>query len=88
MRFLAHINGIDSYEEFKVIFMDKVRIEHNNLYVWLSTGNRFLVCVLMFYVLSQVKAGDLTIMPVVAVLSSVFVVSLRLVKSERFKKIW
>jgi len=61
--------------------MGKVRIEHNNMYLWLSTGNRVLVCILMFYILSQMKGGDLTIMPVVSILSSLLVLSLRLVKS-------
>ena len=61
--------------------MEKVRIEHNNMYIWLSTGNRFLVCILMFYVLSQMKGGDLRIMPVASILSSLLVFSLRLVKS-------
>jgi hypothetical protein len=68
--------------------MNKVRIEHNNMYLWLSTGNRLLICVLMFYVFSQMKGGDLTIMPIAAIVSSIFVLSLRLVKSEKFQKVW
>jgi hypothetical protein len=88
MRFLAHTNGIDTYEGFKVVFDHRLRIEHNNLYLWISTGNRLLAFAIMFYVLSQSKIGDLLIMPLVTILSGFAVLSLRTVKSKKVQEIW
>jgi hypothetical protein len=60
-----------------------MRIEHNNLYLWISTGNRILVCAFLFYVLSQGVKGDLIILPIVGILSSLTILSLRTVKSKK-----
>ena len=83
IRFICHINGVDSYEEFKVLFSSNLRIVHNNLYLWLSAGNKFLVCLLMFYVLSRGKSGDLTIIPVLSFISTLIIIGLRLSKSSK-----
>ena len=88
IRFLAHTNGIDSYEAFKVFFSNQMRIEHNNLYLWISTGNRVLVCAFMFYILSQTAKGDLVILSLVTILSSLAVLSLRAVKSKKLQELW
>jgi hypothetical protein len=42
----------------------------------------------MFYVLSQAVKGDLIILPVVTILSSLAVMSLRAVKSKKLQELW
>ena len=83
---LAHIVGADCYEEFKIVYENKIRIENNAVYLWLSIVNRLLVLVFSFYLLSETITGDLIYLPVLNVLCGTIICGVRLLKSEKISK--
>lgn len=64
VRFIAHFNGPDSYELFRSKISEPVLAVNHSLAIQaVFMANRWLVCILMFYMLSVATIGDSILMP-------------------------
>ena len=62
-----------------------ISIIHHNAYFGLSIANRILVMILMVYIITYGKIGDLLILPLASLATGFLIIMIRIVKSNCFQ---
>jgi hypothetical protein len=87
VRLTAHFNGPDSYELLKCRIAEPVLAVSSSLAIEaLFMANRWVVCLLMFYMASVGSVGDSVLMPIMVIATAALLTTCRLLTWDKLRK--